>query len=86
MFLNIWQSVEIPQTLYGHYSDTAWVLRCLKSPVIRRFVQQLVKAHTKDAKKKNLYSALLALFEGNPSVTSEYLSQSANNAENVSMS
>ena len=56
------------------YSDVTWAVRCLNSLAFWQFVQQLIQA-----KNKHQSSALPALCEGNPSVTSEYPSQTASN-------
>ena len=60
-----------------HYDDVTRTPCSLKSPIFWLFVQQLMRIHIEETSK----SALLALCEGNPPVTSECLSQMASNAE-----
>ena len=48
-----------------HYSDVTWAACCLKSPAIRKFVQQRINSH----QRQHQNSALLAFCEGKPPMT-----------------
>ena len=58
-----------------------WTSCSLKSPVISRFVWQLMRTHIKEISK----SALLVFCEGNSPVTGEFPAQRASNAEKASI-
>ena len=64
-----------------HYDDVTRTSCSPTSPVIRMFVQQFIWIHIKETSK----SVLLALSEGNSSVTSDFPAQRASNAEKASM-
>ena len=69
-------------TSYSNHSPVTWASWHLKSPANGLFVQQSVLANLKG----NTKPALLALYEGNPPVTSGFPSQRASNMESICIS
>ena len=65
----------------SHYGDIIMGRWRLKSPATRFFTQPFIQAQIKETSKLRV----TALCEGNSPVTGEFLTQSASNAENVSI-
>ena len=65
-------------TLQIHYNNVTWTLWRLQTTVTPAFVQ----AHIKE----NLKRRVTGLCEGNPPMTGGFLTQTASNAESVSIS
>ena len=62
-----------------HYDDLTWTSCSLKSPVIRLFVQYLMRAHINETST----SDLLALWEVKSTVSGEFPAQRASNAKKL---